>query len=58
MTACPNAETALKTYQQAFYPLIVVDLGLPGIDDLEFYRRIRALPHGVRSMILVITSLL
>lgn len=56
VTVCPNVETALKIYQQVFYPLIVVDLGLPGIDGLEFCRRIRALPHGDRSMILVLTG--
>ena len=56
VTTCPNAETALETYQHAFYPLIIVDLGLPGIDGLEFCRCIRALPQGHRSMILVITG--
>jgi len=56
VTVCPNAEAALEIYQQTFYPLIIVDLGLPGIDGLEFCRRIRALPQRDRSMILVITG--
>jgi len=56
VTACPNAETALAACQQTFYPLIIVDLGLPGIGGLEFCRRIRALPQRDRSMILIITG--
>jgi len=56
VTACENAETALEAYQQRFYPLIILDLGLPCMDGLEFCRRIRALPQGDRSMILVITA--
>jgi len=56
VTACADAETALEMYQQTFSPLIVLDLGLPGMDGLELCRRIRALPQGDRSIILVITA--
>ncbi|MCP4402604.1 MAG: response regulator [bacterium] len=56
VTVCPNAEAALDAYQQTLYPLIIVDLGLPGIDGLEFCRRIRMLPQGDRSKILVMTG--
>jgi len=56
VTACANAETALETYQHTFYPLIIVDLGLPEMDGLELCRRISALPQGGRSMVLVITG--
>jgi len=56
VTLCADAETALEAYQQSFYPLIVSDLGLPGMDGLEFCRQIRSLPQGDRSMILVITA--
>ncbi|MBD3306666.1 response regulator [candidate division KSB3 bacterium] len=56
VTTCPNAEAALEVYQHTFYPLLVLDLGLPGMDGLELCRRIRALPQGDQSMILVITA--
>lgn len=56
VSACPNAEAALEAYKQTFYPLILLDLGLPGMDGFEFSRHIRALPQGDRSMILVITA--
>jgi len=55
VTACTNAEAALEAYQQTFYPLIILDLGLPGMDGFEFCRRIRSLPQEERSIILVIT---
>jgi DNA-binding response OmpR family regulator len=56
VTVRPNAEAALEIYQRTFYPLIIVDLGLPGIDGLDFCRGIRVLPQGDRSMILVMTG--
>ncbi len=56
VTACEDAETALEAYQHTFYPLIVLDLELPAMDGFEFCRRIRSLPGGDRSMILVITA--
>jgi signal transduction histidine kinase len=54
--ACETAETALESYQRTFYPLIILDLGLPGMDGFEFSRQIRSLPQAVRTMILVITA--
>ncbi len=56
VTACADAETALLAYHQSFHQLIILDLGLPGIDGLEFCRRIRTLPGRERSMIMVITG--
>ena len=56
VTSCENAETALVAYRQTFYQLIILDLGLPGMNGFEFCRRIRALPGRDRSMILVITA--
>jgi len=56
VSACADAETALEAYRQAFYPLIILDLGLPGMDGFEFCRQIRALPQKDHSMILVITA--
>ena len=56
VTTCANGEIALETYQQTNYPIIVLDLGLPGMNGFEFARRIRSLPQGDSTMILVITA--
>jgi len=53
-----KAERALEHYQQEFYELLMVDVQLPGMDGLEFCRRIRALPQGEQSVILVLTAVI
>ncbi len=55
-TSCADAETALEVYRHTFYPLIVTDLGLPGMSGIELCRCIRALPRGDQSVILVISG--
>lgn len=55
-TSCASAEAALDAYQQTFYPLILTDMGLPGMDGIEFCRCIRALSHGVNSIIVMISA--
>jgi signal transduction histidine kinase len=42
----------LEAYQQSFYPLILLDLGLPGMDGLELCRKIRS--HGFKGYIYII----
>lgn len=54
--ACATAETAVAAYRKHFYPLILLDLGLPGREGLACCRRIRALPQGAHSVILVIAG--
>ncbi|MBD3307277.1 PAS domain S-box protein [candidate division KSB3 bacterium] len=56
VTACGDVETALAIYQHTFYALIVLALGLPETDGAAFCRRIRALPQGDQSRILVISG--
>jgi CheY-like chemotaxis protein len=54
MYACSTFETTLEVCQRTFYPLIMVDLNLPAVNGLKLCHRIRSLPQGDRSMILVI----
>jgi PAS domain S-box-containing protein len=56
VSSCYDAEEALKACQQMAYSLFVVDLGLPDMDGIELCRRIRTLPQGSLSMILVVTG--
>jgi len=56
VTTCTTAKTALEAYQQTFYPLILLDLGLPDIEGVELCRQIRVLPQGDQSIVLVVTA--
>ena len=56
VTACPDAETGWAAYQQASYPIVVLDWVLPGMDGLQLCRQMRALPDGDRSVIVLLTS--
>src|SRR5437667_8148102 len=51
-----NAEQAILAYQKQFYPLLFVDVGLPGMDGLQFCKWVRAQPDGDRVFIMVATS--
>jgi DNA-binding response OmpR family regulator len=56
VTTFENAEQAILAYQQAFYPLVFVDAGLPGMDGLQFCRWIRSQPQGERVFVMVATE--
>src|SRR2546422_5172236 len=51
-----NAEQAILAYQKEFYPLLFVDVDLPGMDGLQFCKWVRAQPNGDRVFIMVATS--
>src|SRR5690348_2947891 len=56
VTALRDAETAWELVQHTSFPLILLDWILPGMDGVELCRRIRRLPHGDQSVILVISE--
>ena len=51
-----NAEQAILAYQKEFYPLLFVDVDLPGMDGLHFCKWVRAQPNGDKVFIMVATS--
>ncbi len=53
---CDDAESAWKYCQEEMFPLVILDLILPGISGLDLCRRIRQLDHGDDFYILVNTS--
>src|SRR4026208_2312460 len=56
VTVCQDAEAAWEEYQKEPYPLIILDWLLPGMDGLQLCYQLRALPHGDRSVILMVTT--
>ena len=53
VTDCADAESALELYQHTEFPVILVDLDLPGLNGLEFCHRIQSLPQRSKSIIIV-----
>jgi len=56
VTEAASAEEAKGLYTAGFFPLVILDLHLPGIDGLEFSRWVREQPDGDRTYILVGTA--
>src|SRR5262245_27657848 len=51
-----NAEQAILAYQKQTFPLLFVDVGLPGMTGLQFCNWVRSQSQGGRSFIMVATS--
>jgi len=51
-----NAEQAIMAYQKQFFPLLFVDVGLPGMNGLQFCKWVRSQPQGDRSFIMAAIS--
>ncbi|HET9377172.1 MAG TPA: EAL domain-containing protein [Chthoniobacterales bacterium] len=56
VVACATAEEAVKAYTTAFYPLLFLDLFLPGMDGFSLCQWIRSQPDGDQHLILVGTA--
>ena len=53
---CESAEQARDLLGQTFFPLIVLDIQLPGMSGLDFSRRLRKHPQGKYYYVLVGTG--
>jgi len=51
-----NGEDALAAIQAARPDIVVMDIGLPGMDGYEAVRRIRALPRGKDILVIAVTG--
>ena len=56
VVACASGEEGWEACQTSLPPLLVLDWMLPGMDGLELCRRVRALPDGERSVVIVATA--
>ena len=55
-TGCADAERALEMLAEDTYPLIILDWMLPGMDGLQLCRKIKGMPSGEHSFILMVTA--
>lgn len=53
--ACESGESGWERYQRETHPLALLDWLLPGMDGLELCRRMRSLPGGDRTVVIVFT---
>ncbi|MFL5758095.1 MAG: EAL domain-containing protein [Thermomicrobiales bacterium] len=56
VVAFPDAESAWAACEYEFFPFMVIDWGLPGIDGIELCRKFRSRPHGDRGIIIFLTA--
>src|SRR4051794_15235030 len=56
VTAFPDAESTWAGCEHAFFPIVVIDWGLPGVDGLELCRMLRGRPNGDRGCIVLLTA--
>ncbi len=56
VVGCESAEMALEKLQEEFFPLITLDIQLPGMSGLEMARQLRSHPRGSHYYILVGTG--
>jgi diguanylate cyclase (GGDEF)-like protein len=56
VVGCESAEAALERLQSEFFPLITLDIQLPGMSGLELARQLRAHGNGSHYYILVGTG--
>lgn len=56
VTACSSGEEALDLLQSNFFPLLFLDINLPGLSGLDVSRHVRRMAGGDRCYILVGTG--
>ncbi len=55
-TICESGEEAIQHYNQAFYPILLVDLFFPGMSGFEFCQWVRSQEDGARHLIIIGTA--
>ena len=56
VVTCPDGRSAWEAARREAFGLVLLDLGLPDMDGLELCRKLRALPHGDRSVVVILTA--
>lgn len=55
-TLCSDGLSACDAFKSKFYALVILDIGLPGLDGLTLCKKIRQLPRGDQCFILIYTG--
>jgi CheY-like chemotaxis protein/anti-sigma regulatory factor (Ser/Thr protein kinase) len=56
LLAAANAEQAARVLRESHVDLVLLDLGLPGVDGFEILRRLRAAPETQTLPVIVLTA--
>ena len=56
VTQCENGEDALRCFEKTLYPMVLTDLRMPGMNGVEFLGRVKALPQGRLSDVIIMTG--
>ena len=56
VVACEDAESGLKAFQRTIFPLVILDIKLPGMSGMDLCRKIRLVPDAERTVILFATG--
>lgn len=56
VTQMERAEEALNEFSRQVYPLVLTDIVMPGISGLELLRRLKAMPGGAHSDVILLTG--
>ncbi len=53
---CDSAEQALEMFSREHFPLVLTDIRMPGMDGIELLTRIKEMPQGQGTDIILITA--
>lgn len=56
VTHCGNGQQALEIFKQNPFPMVISDIRMPGLDGIELLERLKTLPQGFRTDIVLVTA--
>lgn len=56
VTSCADGDAAFRLYRKEPFPLVLSDIRMPGLDGISLLKKIKELPEGANSDIVLITG--
>ena len=56
VTQCGDGLEALKLFKQKPFPMVISDIRMPGMSGIELLRRLKALPQGRNTDVVLVTG--